>query len=619
MGIFLTFTAIGSVPEVIQTHKGLTGDCQPVILKGVMDLKCWEGEALRLTGEWSFEWQALEPSHAKGVGHPPDYARIPGRWRSMNFKDGRSPIFGQAEYAVRLDFSSSVRNDLAIFPGIGITGLEVFIRLPGKDDQLVYTNRSEAGTEIIPATIVNLPVVQSGSELVLRVRNTSHYSGAMEFEPVIGTIDGLIKEQMFIRGWMAILFGGYIFFGIYNLILAMGYERNRTFVVLSGICFICAVRMLGPETLITVFLENVPLPFSWHIGWATFFLLGVCWSLYIYYRYPSPFTLLGAKILIGLSVTGLALVAITRSYIFIEFGTWYRILILIYMMVLVPSLVIDYRKGKLQSSGSSLDDKITLSTLILMLVAVATDIVLYVSYSRMLVDFSSLAFFILIAGQTFIIARQYTRVLENERQLTSELRAVNQGLEDEVSQRTAQLTQANEKLEEMVRTDQLTGLPNRKAFEETLAKEIERYDRTGLPLSLFILDADYFKAINDDHGHDIGDIVLKHLANIISQEARVIDMPARIGGEEFAIVLTQTDIDGARMLAERIRQEVEKAIIVSVGEEIRFTISGGIAAYQPEEKPQTFFRKADQALYLAKERGRNRIEVDETSGAGAPE
>lgn len=156
-------------------------------------------------------------------------------------------------------------------------------------------------------------------------------------------------------------------------------------------------------------------------------------------------------------------------------------------------------------------------------------------------------------------------------------------------------------------TDSLTGLPNRLAFETTLERDYTLSLRTRQPLSLIMLDLDRFKRVNDTYGHNRGDAVLAQLAKVLQSVIRGSDHPARWGGEEFVIVLPNSTAMEAAVLAERIRKAVEKEDF-QVG---ALTVSLGVAQLEEIDSPLSLARRADEALYRAKEAGRNRVECDD--------
>ena len=159
-------------------------------------------------------------------------------------------------------------------------------------------------------------------------------------------------------------------------------------------------------------------------------------------------------------------------------------------------------------------------------------------------------------------------------------------------------------LADSARTDALTGLRNRRAFEETLQVELERAARSGDPVALLLADLDHFKAINDEFGHPAGDEVLRAVARALEGCVRRVDVAFRIGGEEFAVIAPGTDAASAHLLAERVRLGVAEAFESAPA---NVTVSLGVAVY-PEHGPDavSVFAQADAACYQAKARGRNR-------------
>jgi diguanylate cyclase (GGDEF)-like protein len=158
-------------------------------------------------------------------------------------------------------------------------------------------------------------------------------------------------------------------------------------------------------------------------------------------------------------------------------------------------------------------------------------------------------------------------------------------------------------------TDELTGLANRRAFDDALASEVERAKRFGGTLGLVLIDLDDFKAINDTHGHPQGDVVLREVARVLRESSREIDHPARYGGEELALVLPGTDIEGAFNLAERVRQQIETLNIARIdgAGRLQVTASCGVAAVpQTPADEGALVAAADQALYVAKRGGKNK-------------
>ena len=184
---------------------------------------------------------------------------------------------------------------------------------------------------------------------------------------------------------------------------------------------------------------------------------------------------------------------------------------------------------------------------------------------------------------------------------------------DKISDLNASLEQKVIELNDLATKDRLTGLFNFGYFQEELLRRIKEYQRCSgeLFMSLVICDIDHFKSFNDTYGHMGGNIALKDVSSRIAYQAREMDIVCRYGGEEFVVILPKCDLEGARIFAERIRVAVEEKPVETDAQAVPVTISMGCASYQPNETMTEFINRADEALYRAKELGRNRVEVAE--------
>ncbi|MGE0867600.1 MAG: diguanylate cyclase [Kofleriaceae bacterium] len=224
------------------------------------------------------------------------------------------------------------------------------------------------------------------------------------------------------------------------------------------------------------------------------------------------------------------------------------------------------------------------------------------------------------------LLRQHRLVNENQR-LVASLSAKNQALiemnrelEAKIHERTHELAEANARLAQLAVTDGLTGLYNHRHFHERLALEVERSQRSGLPLSLLMLDVDHFKRFNDSHGHPAGDEVLRQLARVLGDTRRANDVVARYGGEEFAVILVDTPKFTAAKVAERIRERVAAHDFTEAAPKPgQLGVSVGVATY-PEDggDAEALVRAADTALYAAKRAGRDRVVLATAVVAATP-
>ncbi|HEY9593340.1 MAG TPA: GGDEF domain-containing protein [Spirochaetia bacterium] len=179
--------------------------------------------------------------------------------------------------------------------------------------------------------------------------------------------------------------------------------------------------------------------------------------------------------------------------------------------------------------------------------------------------------------------------------------------------RFAAIAIENASLFRQATTDRMTGLFSHHFFEKNLEEELERARRYKATFSLVMFDIDHFKKFNDTYGHLQGDRIIREIAQILTKSIRQVDFPARYGGEEFALILPAVDIKGARVVAERLRRNVETFDFPSSdgGTPLHVTISLGVTEFDPESAyaPSEIIREADRALYQSKEQGRNRVTV----------
>ncbi len=220
---------------------------------------------------------------------------------------------------------------------------------------------------------------------------------------------------------------------------------------------------------------------------------------------------------------------------------------------------------------------------------------------------------------TYLKTRVQSR-LDNVAQQLLDFRQKEERRQVEDEQRTAELRKEVSKLkgktEELAKicadqearlmTDALTGTHSRYAYERRLAEEYARWQRHAQPLAFSIWDIDLFKRVNDSYGHEAGDRLLRGVADLLGKNKRGDDFLARVGGEEFVLLLPMTSLEAAKVVAEKVRAAVEVAAFRHHGEPVRVTVSSGLTEFRAGDTPTTVYERADRALYQAKQQGRNR-------------
>lgn len=184
--------------------------------------------------------------------------------------------------------------------------------------------------------------------------------------------------------------------------------------------------------------------------------------------------------------------------------------------------------------------------------------------------------------------------------------------EAESSQEKIRKLQAElSELSEVVRMDQLTGVLNRRGLDDAYLTEVSRAKRNETPLSIALLDIDNFKSLNDNYGHDVGDMALKHLADVVKSTIRPTDVVTRLGGEEFVILLPDTNVEEAVITMTRLQRSLTKQYFLGNNEKLLITFSAGVALHHDQDDQASVIHRADQAMYLAKRSGKNRVMTEQ--------
>lgn len=223
-------------------------------------------------------------------------------------------------------------------------------------------------------------------------------------------------------------------------------------------------------------------------------------------------------------------------------------------------------------------------------------------------------------SQQLFLERSHESLLDQYRRLNQELEQRIQDRTRELEAAYRQLQQRTLILQRMALTDPLTGLPNRRGMDQLIRNELVRRTRSPFPFALAMLDVDHFKDINTQYLLSGGDHVLAWLGRMLADTVRTVDTIGRVGGEEFMLVAPETDAEGARVLAERVRLAIEQAGTAFNGHEIRVTISIGMIAVEEKDHPdyESLRHEASAALSLAKDTGRNRCVFRRWDGKAEP-
>jgi len=202
---------------------------------------------------------------------------------------------------------------------------------------------------------------------------------------------------------------------------------------------------------------------------------------------------------------------------------------------------------------------------------------------------------------------QDTRIIQASALRSHEELLTTKKQADEAENRIKELEQELMQVSELVREDQLTGALNRRGLDEAIGVELKRAERTRAPLSLSLIDIDDFKKLNDTLGHQVGDRALTHLTQVIKETVRPTDAVGRYGGEEFVVILPDTDLNAAVEIIQRLQRDLTKKFFLHNNEKVLVTFSAGVALRGEAEDQEDWLGRADKAMYQAKQTGKNRV------------
>lgn len=526
---------------------------------------------------------------------------LPHRWRD----DSAVGDFGQVQYR-------------KILTGNGyIDGLFIAIAQPYSSAEVSIVNwqgqeyvafdgegyNDSSGTLAPP--VIALPRLYPGDQLILTVSNGGYPYGWTDpviIEPALS----LVSKQYSYIAFHILLMGILLSAAFYNFGLWLADRREWSSLLLVCGCLAFTLRFASTGNVLAAFIPEMPISALWRLNWFTAFINFVIWPIFFFrmFRQVVPRIVVIMIVLVFGCATFATLVL--PALLFVPLGqvlNWLMmIVIIVYMLALSWYLIVHKQVWSAKSVG--------IYTIILGALLDSYD---YLVGVYVPIEGTTLGVTIFVLFQSYVLSQNYSSSLRREAKLTGQLRALNQSLERQVEARTEELNLANRELEQVARTDKLTNLPNRRAFDEHIKIAFARLRREFTPFAILLVDADHFKKVNDTYGHDVGDVVLKELALVIQECIREVDFPSRIGGEEFSVLINNVKAGEAAAIAERLRRAVEQFTFDRSGNKLSLTVSSGLAFATVDDSIDELFVKADKALYRAKSSGRNRISINAES------
>lgn len=553
--------------------------------------------AISLDGQWQFYWgRLLSPTQVTDPDIQWQTVTVPGVWNDL-VDNGNPMNHGVATFATRLYFHPNLTQNLTInFVRVSEAFKGYLVRADGTKVISMFEggrlSEQPEGHVVAPDYLsFALPQAEGHYWLVLQVSKFIYYKGGIRSPVTIDTNQRRERLAVYRPLTHGIVIGALVYMALNHLQIFINRRQSTSSLLLSLACLFIALRSLvGYGYLEGLFSQpsNTVAIWRFRLELLTVVLPATIWLHFYHVLFNGVLSRWVLQISwIGSILLTLAVLLISPDWLAYVILPAEQLWLLINMVGITYSVL---RAIQLQRP----DARVALVSFGIVSVGVINDLISTrnAHYDLFITEYAMLLFLLLHAQ---LLARRYAVAIQNEIRLIHDNR---------------KLTREREAAEREATIDHLTGVLNRKGLEVRLDQAWNTAIREQTCLSLLIIDADYFKQLNDRYGHLRGDYALAFLASVMrGLVLRSNDFYGRWGGEEFMVVMPGAVVSAAAEVAETIRDGVEKAVLNFENEHIRFTVSVGVANLNPQtgDSWKTIIQQADEALYEAKARGRNQI------------
>lgn len=564
-----------------------------------------ERKTLALIGDWSFFWQQLlEPEQINRPLSASSLVKGNGGWQSTKYGLGHDPI-GFGTYHLEV-FLPQGTNNLALHIPLIESAYRLYINADFMSSGGLVTNAISAASPGYNSNIVRIPDGLKTFTVTIQVSNYHSSWGGLWSPVVLGDADSLYVLQRDKVALSMFILGALLITAIHSLIQFFLRPSDNIPLVFACLCLLLFLREFTVEHM-SFALSSLAGGFALITKLNFFsFYAGIPAALYFFHScYPRVFHPKFCSVMYSVCIAfAIFIMLFPTAYIGVSVFT-FQIISLIVMMYILHRMWVAMSRRKKGASVMLIGSLIAF--------AFAVNDILNMNGLISTGRFFSLGIIAFIVCQSFVTNSRFDNLINKNATLTDNLKERNADLvlmsellETKVEQRTQQLKLANKELKALANNDPLTNVFNRHGLQQYMQSAFERYRRSQQLFSILLIDYDHFKDINDTYGHDVGDLVLLTGTDLIKARIREQDKLARWGGEEFLILLPDTNLAGALAIAQDIKDAIAaKPIGQPIG--IDVSVTGGVAQVLGKDTFESLFKRADDALYKGKQEGRNQI------------
>ncbi|RIX50069.1 diguanylate cyclase [Paenibacillus nanensis] len=574
---------------------------RPKAEAGVLDMTGMAmNKSIALDGEWAFYWKKLLSPEQQEQRAPDTYVQVPSAWGANSAVDVER--YGYATYALTVKHDRQAPHMGLLIPSISsaytiwVNGERIWDNgRVGTDERRMDPHKEQQ--------IVTIPSAEQETRIVIQVSNYMHPRSGITESIELGPVMTLSREQFKQAAYDMFLAGGLCLIGLYHVGLFLMRRNDKAPLYFAVFCLVISLRsFLTGDTLIYRFAPSVPWELSARAEYLCLAVSVISFTLFLRQVYPKEMSKRFIAVIISLSAVYGGMIALFKLRHFMFLLPYFQIVIVVAMSYALFVFVLATFRRRERAA-------ISVGGALLLTLSVFNDVL----YNQGLIQTGYLVpigLLIFIISHSFILGMSYSKSYALSQEWAAKLQLLNSSLEEKVKERTIELEEANRWLERQTLIDGLTGIANRTHFNAVFQRMMEK-TAPGRSIAFFLMDIDHFKKYNDTYGHVAGDECLKRVAGAIHDLAEQNQgTAARYGGEEF-VMIAETTTEEAAELADRIVTKVRNLLIPHSASDTGpwVTLSCGVVAYTPKAEAAaslvSFIQQADQALYKAKEKGRN--------------